>query len=66
MIIFIDFESNNLPDDRNFIFKFKYPEAYIYLVNTNFRVIYVRNDTDRFFKINRKNRLGKLIEMEKE
>ncbi len=65
MIILIDFEFNSLPDDRDFIFKFKYPEVYIYLVDVNFRVIYMRNDIDRSFKINRKNRLGKLIEIEK-
>ena len=58
MTVSIDFESNNLPDDRDFIFKSKYPEAYIYLMDANFRVIYIRNDTDRFFRINRKNRLG--------
>ncbi len=66
MTIPIDFESDSLPDDRDFIFKPKYPEVYTYLVNTNFRVIYMRNDTDRSFKINRKNRLGKLIEIKKE
>ena len=59
----IDFESNNIPDDRNFIFKPKYPEAYTHLINTNFRVIHIRNDTDRSLKINRKNRLGKLIKI---
>ncbi len=48
----IDFESDSLPDDRDFIFKPKYPEIYTYLVNANFRVIYIRNDTDRFFRIN--------------
>ena len=66
MTIPIDFKSDNLPDDRNFIFKFKYPGTYTYLVNTNFRVIHIRNDTDRSLKINQKNRLRKLIEMEEE
>ncbi len=64
MAVFIDFESDSLSDDRDFIFKFKYPEIYIYLININFRVIYMRNDTDRSFKINRKNRLRKLIKIE--
>jgi len=35
-------------------------------VNANFRVIYVRNDTDRSLKINQKNRLGKLIKIKEE
>ncbi len=63
MAISIDFESDSLPDDRNFIFKSEYPEVYIYLVDINFRVIYIRNDIDYFLKINRKNRLGKLIKI---
>ena len=66
MAVFIDFESDSLPDDRDFIFKPKYPGIYIHLINANFRVIHMRNDTDRSFKINRKNRLGKLIEIEEE
>jgi len=66
MTIPIDFESDNLPDNRDFIFKSEYPGAYIYLVNANFRVIYMRNDTDRSFRINRKNRLKKLIKIKKE
>ncbi len=65
MTISIDFESNNLPDNRDFIFKFKYPGVCTHLMNANFRVIYIRNDTDRSLKINRKNRLGKLIKMKK-
>ncbi len=63
MIIPIDFESDSLPNDRDFIFKLKYPGAYTYLVDANFRVIYMRNDIDCSLKINRKNRLGKLIKI---
>ncbi len=66
MAVLIDFESDSLPDDRDFIFKSEYPGVCTYLMDANFRVIYIRNDTDRFLKINRKNRLGKLIEMEEE
>ncbi len=65
MTIPIDFESDNLPNDRDFIFKSKYSRVCIYLVDINFRVIYIRNDTDRFLKINQKNRLRKLIKIEK-
>ena len=44
MIVFIDFESDSLSDDRYFIFKLKYPGVYTHLADTNFRVIYIRNN----------------------
>ena len=66
MAVLIYFNTKDLFDDRNFIFKPEYSKVYIYLVNANFYVIYIRNDTDRPTKINKKNRLKKLIEMKEE
>ena len=65
MAVSVYLNAKDLPDDKDFIFKPEYPEIYIHLINANFYVIYVRNDTDRPIKINRKNRLRKLIKIKK-
>ena len=62
----IKFETGELSNNRNYIFKSEYPGVYAYLVDTNFYIIYVRNDINRSVKFNRRNRVGKLVDIEKE
>jgi len=62
----IEFETGELSNDKDYIFKFKYPGIYTHLVNTSFHIIYIRNDTNRPVKLNRRNRLGKLVDIEEE
>ncbi len=62
----IEFETGELFNDRDYIFKSKYPGIYAHLVNTSFYIIYIRNDTDRPVKFNRRNRLGKFVDIKKE
>ena len=66
MIMPIEFEAGELPNDRNYIFKLEYPGVCVYLVDASFHIVHVRNDTDRPVKIDWRNRLGKFINMKKE
>ncbi len=61
----IKFETGELSKDRNYIFKFEYPGIYAYLVDASFYIIYIRNDINRPVKLNRRNRLGKLVDIKK-
>jgi len=66
MIVPIEFETGELPNNRDYIFKFEYPGVCVDLVNASFHIIYIRNDTDRPVKFNGRNRLKKLINIKKE
>jgi hypothetical protein len=66
MAVPIEFGHDGLPEDRDLIFKPQYPGACAHLVDANFHVVHVRNDTDRPMKLNRRNRVGKIVEMEEE
>jgi hypothetical protein len=59
-------KNSALPKDRDFLFKPEYPGAYAHLVDAEVHHVYVKNDTDLPMRIDRKNRLGKLVEMEEE
>ncbi len=61
----IEFETDELPNDKDYIFKPEYPGIYTYLINTSFYIIYIRNDTDRPVKLNRRNRLENLVDIKK-
>jgi hypothetical protein len=59
-------KNSAFPKNRDFLFKPEYPGAYVHLINADVHHIYVKNDTDLPMRIDRKNRLGKLVKMEKE
>jgi len=52
----IEFETGELLNDRNYIFKSEYLGVYAHLINASFYIIYIRNDTNRPVKLNRRNR----------
>ncbi len=52
MTVPIEFETGELLNNRDYIFKSKYPGVYAYLVDTSFYIIYIWNDTDRPVKLN--------------
>jgi hypothetical protein len=59
-------KNSALPKDRDFLFKPEYPGAYAHLVDADVHHVYVKNDTDLPMRIDRRNRLGKLVEVEEE
>jgi hypothetical protein len=59
-------KNSALPKDRDFFFKPEYPGAYAHLINADVYHIYVKNDTDLLIKIDRRNRLGKLVKVKEE
>ncbi len=61
----IEFETDELFNDRDYIFKFKYPGVYTHLINISFYIIYIRNDTNRPVKLNQRNRLEKFVNIKK-
>ena len=63
-IIQIFLKSKAFLFNQDFLFKSKIQNVYIYLIDTNFNFVFIRNDIDSFFIISRKYKIDSIIKYE--